>query len=197
MLQLTSRCVACSGLSHRIELALLRLPECSGLPQDDIGNAGVQYDQGSDGSDGSGTGGGSCVGDGSDDEGQQDAALLQTPLPAELCGPPADLLLLDPCFSPLRRMWSGVHLCELVRQRRWAEARGLATESTPQLPCSVRLFGALLQCPDLWRRHQVCTDAPTRRQPSVASPMVEHEHPVAPCVPLLPRSPWPRCRAWT
>ncbi|KAL1503638.1 hypothetical protein AB1Y20_012112 [Prymnesium parvum] len=126
---LTLRFVASAGLSERVKVPLLN--EASEDTEE--GNGGRDGEQVEEG-----------------DEAQAD----QPALPSQLRGPCFELLLLDPSFSPLRGMWSGAHVCEMIRLRRWAEEAGIVAESTPQVPSNVRLMCALLECPDLWRRHQ-------------------------------------------
>ena len=139
---LTSRCVAQSGLSTRVGLALLQDLE-PGAAEVGDSEEGEQQETDDEESEQEGSAAPSCDG---------------ASLPTELRGPPFDLLLLDPCFSPLRRQWAGVQFCEIVRLRRWAERVGIVTTSTPMLPGGVQLRAVLLECPDLWRRHQPVDD---------------------------------------
>ena len=175
---LTSRCVAQSGLSNRVGLALLQESQSDAASEEE--EEGEEEDEGEEeeergeGEEGveeganeerSGVEGEqACEKEGKGVEVEKIAEGASLPragsalLPAELRGPPFDLLLLDPCFSPLRRIWAGAQLCEIVRLRRWAESMGIVTRTTPMLPAGARLHGVLLECPDLWRRHQPVGD---------------------------------------
>ena len=65
-----------------------------------------------------------------------------------------DALLVEPSFGSHKRCWAGEHLAEMVARRRWAERRGLIAADAPQLPSAARLRGCLVECADLFRRHQ-------------------------------------------
>ena len=100
-----------------------------------------------------------AFGAGGDDEEEDEAeaeeeAESEATLAPELCGPPFDALLIEPSFTQLQRSWSGEHLAEIDRRWRWAVKRGLVSASAPMLPRSAKVYACMLECEELWRRHQ-------------------------------------------
>ena len=184
MRALSSRFVAAAGCSRLVDLAYVPMLAAAGdeacvvQPSErpterlleSVDGAGNAEDHG-EASDGT-RGEGSDSGDGDDDDDDDDAATL----PPELRGPPFDAVMIEPSFTHLRRCWSGEHLAETVRRRRWAERRALVSAAAPMLPRVAHVFACLLECPELWRRRQRVGDVcglDLRRFNSLAPPTAE------------------------
>ena len=136
MRALSAQFVAAAGLSSRISLVLSQ--------------PAVAKSSSSSSSSGSESASG--------DEGLGEDAtcsFLPDALPDTLRGSaPFELLVVEPSFGRLRRMWAGEHLAECISRWQWAQERGLVSATTKMLPSRAMLCVSVVECPELWRRHQ-------------------------------------------
>ena len=117
----SSRFVAAAECSRAVEMALLSsLVEggCLGSEDSDDGDPDAADD-------GTASGGTHAPRQASSDDASGDDSDEQLP-PGVTRPAPFDALLVEARFTHLRQHWSGVHLVETLRRRRWAVSQGLA-----------------------------------------------------------------------